>query len=100
MAGRFRRAGPAGGAVDRGMGTVAPRVPQRLADKAPGAPGLGAAILDRLGIDEGTPLEISTNGQVIVISPVRRGRRPARLKAIVAEAHREYGGVFRRLAEP
>jgi len=61
---------------------------------------LDKPLLDRLGIDEGTPLEISTNGQVIVISPVRRGRRPARLKAIVAEAHREYGGVFRRLAEP
>ena len=36
---------------------------------------------------------------VIVISPVRGRRRTAKLKAIVAEAHARYGGVFRRLAE-
>jgi antitoxin component of MazEF toxin-antitoxin module len=55
--------------------------------------------LDRVKIDANTPLEVSTDGDVIVLSPVRDRRRTARLKRIVEEAHRQYGGVFRRLAE-
>jgi antitoxin MazE len=47
----------------------------------------------------GTPLEVSTDGDVIVITPVRDRRRTARLKRIVAEAHRQYGGVFKPLAD-
>ena len=50
-------------------------------------------------IDADTPLEVSTDGQVIVVSPVRTRRRTARLKQVVAEAHRMYGGVFKRLAD-
>jgi antitoxin component of MazEF toxin-antitoxin module len=60
---------------------------------------LEKAQLDRAGIDASTPLEVSTDGEVIVISPVRGRRRTARLKRIVAAAHRQYGGVFKRLAE-
>jgi antitoxin component of MazEF toxin-antitoxin module len=56
------------------------------------------SLLEAAGIDVHTPLEVSTNGQVIVISPVRPKGRRARLRAIVQGAHREYGGVFRRLA--
>lgn len=60
---------------------------------------LDKPILDRVKIDASTPLEVSTDGEVIVISPVRDRRRTARLKRIVEEAHRQYGGVFRRLAK-
>jgi len=60
---------------------------------------LDKQLLDRVGIDADTPVDVSTNGQVIVISPLRDRRRTARLKKVVAEAHRRYGGVFRRLAE-
>jgi len=60
---------------------------------------LDKPILDRVNIDADTPLEISTDGEVIVISPLRDRRRTAKLKRIVEEAHRQYGGVFRRLAE-
>jgi len=56
-------------------------------------------LLDRAGIDANTPLEVSTDGEVIVISPVRGRRRTARLKQIAAVAHRQYGGAFKRLAE-
>ena len=59
---------------------------------------LDKPLLDQVGIDAKTPLEISTDGQVIVISPVRARRRTARLKQVVEEAHRRYGGAFRRLA--
>jgi antitoxin component of MazEF toxin-antitoxin module len=60
---------------------------------------LDKPLLDRVGIDASTPLEVSTDGQVIVISPVRAHRRTARLKQVVEEAHRRYSGAFRRLAE-
>ena len=46
---------------------------------------LDKRLLDRVGIDADTPLDVSTNGQVIVVSPVRARRRTARLKGIVAE---------------
>jgi antitoxin component of MazEF toxin-antitoxin module len=51
----------------------------------------------RVGAD--TPLEVSTDGEIIVISPVRRKTRTARLRSIVREAHRDYGGIFKRLAD-
>ena len=60
---------------------------------------LDKPLLDAVGIDAGTSLEVSTDGHVIIVSPVRGKRRTARLKGIVAEAHRQYGGVFRRLAD-
>lgn len=60
---------------------------------------LDKPLLDRAQIGANTPLEVSTDGDVIVITPVRDRRRTARLKRIVAEAHREYGGVFKRLAD-
>jgi antitoxin MazE len=60
---------------------------------------LDKPLLDRAQIDANTPLEVSTDGDVIVITPVRDRRRTSRLKRIVAEAHRQYGGVFKRLAD-
>ena len=60
---------------------------------------LDKPLLDRVGINASTPLEVSTDGQVIVISPVRARRRTARLKRVVEDVHRRYSGAFRRLAE-
>ncbi len=60
---------------------------------------LDRPLLDRAGISANTPLEVSTDGDVIVISPVRTRKRAARLKRVVDRAHRQYGGVFARLAK-
>lgn len=60
---------------------------------------LDKPLLDLLGIDAHTTLELSTNGDVLIVSPVRDKRRSAKIEAIVAEAHANYGGVFRRLAQ-
>lgn len=57
------------------------------------------ALLDALGVDADTPLELSTDGDVLVVTPQRERRRTARLKAVVSDAHERYGGVFRRLAD-
>jgi antitoxin component of MazEF toxin-antitoxin module len=60
---------------------------------------LDKPLLEATGIDETTPLEVSTDGDLIVISRQRDKKRAAKLKAIVEKAHRRYGGVFKRLAE-
>lgn len=56
-------------------------------------------ILAATGIGPNTPLEVSTDGDVIVISPVRSRKRTAKLKRILEELDREHAGAFRRLAE-
>ena len=59
---------------------------------------LDRELLEVTRIDADTPLEVSTDGDVIVVSPVRGKQRTTRLKAVVAGAHERYGGVFRKLA--
>jgi antitoxin MazE len=59
---------------------------------------LDRPLLEQTGIDEDTALEVSTDGEVIVISPVRDKKRTARLKRIMSELDEEFGGAFKRLA--
>lgn len=60
---------------------------------------LDKPVLEATGIDRDTQLEISTNGDVIMISPVRDKARTADLKGFVDHLFREHAGAFRRLAE-
>jgi antitoxin component of MazEF toxin-antitoxin module len=56
-------------------------------------------ILELLKIDEETPLEMSTDGQSLVVSPVHDEKRQKRFAAALARGHKRYGKTFRRLAE-
>lgn len=63
-----------------------------------------ALVLDRpmlkaAGIDATTAVEVSTNGDVIVVTPVRTRKRSAKLGAALEEINARYAGVFKRLAE-
>ena len=60
---------------------------------------LEKGLLERTGIDASTPLEVSTDGEVIVISPVRASKRTAKLRRVMDRAHAHYAGAFKRLAE-
>lgn len=60
---------------------------------------LDKALLERTGIDAATELEVSTDGEVIVVSPVRDAKREAKLKRVMKQAHEKYAGVFKKLAE-
>ena len=60
---------------------------------------LDKELLEELGIDADTQLELSTDGDVIVVSPVRGRSANERLKEVMSRAHARYGGVFRKLAE-
>ena len=57
------------------------------------------AVLDLLKIDSDTPLDISTDGEVLVIAPVRDARRQKKFKAALDKANRRYGRTLKKLAE-
>jgi antitoxin MazE len=57
------------------------------------------AILDLLKIDVDTPLEISTDGQVLVISPVRDNNHRDKFIKALESMNRKYGRALKRLAE-
>jgi antitoxin component of MazEF toxin-antitoxin module len=56
-------------------------------------------LLEATGIDGDTPVDVSTNGDVIVITPVRGKGRKARFNAAVEAINDDYAGVFKRLAD-
>ena len=60
---------------------------------------LDKPLLEQLGIDEDTPLEISTNGDVLVVTPVRDRARERKFRKTAEKINRKYEGLFRRLAD-
>ena len=57
------------------------------------------AVLDLLKIEADTPLDISTDGQVLVITPIRDEARREKFKRALESTNRKYGRALRRLAE-
>ncbi|MBX3426191.1 MAG: hypothetical protein KF688_10965 [Pirellulales bacterium] len=56
-------------------------------------------ILELLQISADTPLELSTNGDLIVITPVRNAKRQQQLRASLKKINGKFGDDLRRLAE-
>jgi len=56
-------------------------------------------ILELLQISAETPLEITTNGNSLLISPVESGERKERLQASLDKINEKYGDDLKRLAE-
>jgi len=56
-------------------------------------------VLDLLKIDARTPLQITTDGELLLISPVRDAGRRAKFQRAVAEANKRYGKMLQRLAK-
>ena len=57
------------------------------------------AILDLLKIEPETPLEITTDGQTLVVSPARDPKRKAKFHTALEDANRRYGRALKRLAD-
>ncbi len=55
-------------------------------------------ILDLLDIDKETPLEVRTDGEALIIRPVR-DKRSARVKAAAERAMSKHEETFRKLAK-
>ena len=56
-------------------------------------------VLDLLKIDGDTPLEVSTDGQVLIISPVRQKERRRKFERALKLANKRYGRMLKHLAE-
>ncbi len=60
---------------------------------------LDRPLLDQLGMNEESEVEISTDGDVLVVTPVRDGERERRFRSAAETINRRYAGLFRRLSE-
>jgi antitoxin MazE len=56
-------------------------------------------ILDLLKIDPETPLDISTDGERLIVTRVDISSRRKKFDAAQAWAHKRYGKTFQKLAE-
>lgn len=56
-------------------------------------------ILDLLNITPDSQLEVSTDGKVLVITPVGDQNRRARVRKAVEKTNRRYGRALKKLAE-
>jgi len=56
-------------------------------------------ILELVGIDPDTELEISTDGQVLIVSPVRDAKHRKKFAAALEKVNQKYGRALKRLAE-
>jgi antitoxin component of MazEF toxin-antitoxin module len=56
-------------------------------------------ILDLLKIEPETPLEIETDGNTLMVVPVRDKARRERFEKALAKVNRRYGRALKRLAE-
>ena len=57
------------------------------------------SILDLLDIDEKTSLDVSTDGEALVIAPVRDAKRRKRFEQALASTNERFGKALKRLAE-
>ena len=56
-------------------------------------------VLDLLKIEPDTPLDISTDGNVLVITPVRDDERRVKFREAMESVNRRHGRMLKRLAE-
>ena len=61
--------------------------------------GIEKAILNILNINEQTPLEITTDGKNIIISPVQEKQREKAFKSALAKVNQRHGKTLKKLAE-
>jgi antitoxin MazE len=56
-------------------------------------------VLELLNIDDQTPLEITTDGSILLISPVRDEKRRRQFQEALAKVNAKYGHALKRLAD-
>ncbi|WP_429885664.1 AbrB/MazE/SpoVT family DNA-binding domain-containing protein [Geoalkalibacter halelectricus] len=56
-------------------------------------------ILDLLGADADTPFDVTTDGQVLVLTPVQDAARAQNFKSALEEVNRKYAKALKKLAE-
>lgn len=56
-------------------------------------------IMDLLKVDMATPLEVSTDGKNLIISPVENEKRGKRFRAALEKVNKAHGKTLRKLAK-
>ncbi len=56
-------------------------------------------IMDLLKIGPGTPIEISTDGELLILAPVRDQEHKASFNLALDKTNRRYGKMLKRLAK-
>ena len=56
-------------------------------------------ILQLLKIDESTPLELTTDGRNLIISPIKDQKRERKFKSALERVNKKHGKTLLRLAE-
>ena len=56
-------------------------------------------VLELLKIDPEAPLELSTDGQTLIVAPADTGKRKAKFKAALEKTNKRYSKVLKKLAE-
>ena len=57
------------------------------------------SILDLLKIEADMPLDISTDGQVLIVSPDRAVERQKKFKKALKSTNQRYGNALKKLAD-
>lgn len=55
-------------------------------------------VMEALGITEATPLQVTVNGNALVVTPANVGVGPERMKGIIKDIRKKYGPMLKRLA--
>jgi antitoxin component of MazEF toxin-antitoxin module len=56
-------------------------------------------ILDLLKIDEETSLDVATDGQSLIVSPVRDQKRRKKFESALADTNKRFAKTLRKLAK-
>jgi antitoxin component of MazEF toxin-antitoxin module len=56
-------------------------------------------LLDQLKIDLDTPLNVETEGEMLIIAPVRDVERRKQFQEALAQTNQKYGKMLQRLAD-
>ena len=56
-------------------------------------------ILELLEIDEETALDIATDGQALIVSPIHDSKRRKKFEAALADTNKRFAKTLRKLAE-
>jgi len=57
------------------------------------------AILELLKIELKTPLDVSTDGRLLVVAPVQEAQKRERFNRALKKVNRKFGPLLKRLAE-
>ena len=56
-------------------------------------------IMELLNVDMETPLEISTDGRSLIISPIENDKRDKRVKSALQKVNKVHGKTLKKLAK-